>query len=429
MEEVLTSRVEGLAFGGQGIVRHEGLVIFVPFTAPGDLIRFQILTKKKNFAQGQLVEVIEKSSVRVTPPCPYFGSCGGCQLQHMSYDAQLDYKQQTIQDALQRIAKIPEAVVLPVQAAKQRWDYRRRIALTLHPHEEGFIAGYLGVDNQSLVTVDQCAIFIPQENPLIKNVQTVVSQLNHAKKQKGKVLLLKQEDERYLLHFQFEFLPPNIHEIMEKSLATFSNWSGILVTTRHKKLTFGVLNPTLNIDGLKFSFSPQAFIQNHPEQSLSIYRSIVNHAKNLNANNILDLYCGIGISTLLLANQGFKVTGVETNEEAVNRAQKNAADNNLSQKVQFIKADVQNILGKLLKREHAQLIIVNPPRTGLDSSVVQALLKEAPPSILYISCMPPTLARDLKPFTENGYELRPVEAYDMFPQTAHVETLALLQRK
>lgn len=426
-EDIVSGQVDGLAFGGQGIVRHEGLVVFVPFTAPGDTIRFRIIAKKKNFAQGQLVEVLTPSPARVSPSCPYFGTCGGCQLQHMNYAAQLEYKQQSIQDALHRIAKLPDALVQPVVPAQQRWAYRRRILLNLRPHQGSFAAGYLAVDNSSLVTIDQCAIFTPQDSALIPEIQKIAAKLENKRGLSGKVMLLKEEDGRFLLHFQFESIPPNAAEVLKQSMAALASCTGILVTAGPKKLIFGTIDPTLLIDGLTFSFSPQAFIQNHPEQSLNIYRSIVAHAQKLNTNTILDLYCGIGISSLLLAKHGFKVTGVETSKEAIKMAQTNAAVNGLKDKAHFIQADVQQVLPALLKKERPGLVIVNPPRTGLDTAVGQALLTSAPQAILYISCMPPTLARDLKPFCGNGYRLQPVEAYDMFPQTAHVETLALLQ--
>lgn len=427
-EEIFSGQVQDLAFGGQGIVRHEGFVIFVPFTAPGDSIRFRITHKKKNFAQGELVEVLQASPERAPPRCPYFGTCGGCQLQHITYEAQLKYKQQSIQDALHRIGSLPNALVLPVVAAQQRWNYRRRVLFNLRPYKGHYTAGYLATDNHSLVVVEQCPIFIPQEEPLIARVQQIVSKLENRHEQAGKLMLLKEDHGRFLLHFQFESLPSNAVEILEKSLAEVPSCSGILATSRNEQYVFGIVDPQLVIDGLTFSFSPQAFIQNHPEQSLNIYHSIVTHAKNLNAQKILDLYCGIGISSLLLTNQGLTVIGVESNKEAIKRAQSNALVNKLEKKARFIQADVQHILKNLLKQEHPELVIVNPPRTGLDTKVIQTLLVQAPQSILYISCMPSTLARDLKFFCGNGYKLLPVEAYDMFPQTAHVEILALLTR-
>lgn len=427
--EIFEGQVSGLAFGGQGIVRLDGLVVFVPFTAPGEHVRFRLRTRKKNFAEGQLIEVVQASPARTAPVCPYFGTCGGCQLQHIDYATQLDYKRQSIEDALHRIAGMPDAAVPPVQAATQRWHYRRRITLTLKPHQGRFKAGYLATDSHSLVLVNECAIFIPKEDSLIADVQSVAGMLDNPHEQSGKVLLLKEEAENggYLLHFQFDSLPKNLSTVMQAALAAHESWSGILVTTRRETLTFGALTPKISVEELSFAFSPQAFIQNHPEQSLNIYRSIVTHAKALAPGKILDLYCGIGISSLLLASHGFHVTGVESSPAAIKMAQANAAANALKDKAAFVQADVQHVLPKLLKKEHPELVVVNPPRTGLDANVVRALLDNPPRAILYISCMPPTLARDLKRLCENKfYRLQSVEAYDMFPQTAHVETLARL---
>lgn len=426
-DDILTGEVLRLAFGGQGIVHHDSFVVFVPFTAPGDLIHYRIVQRKKNFATGELIKVIRPSSKRTSPPCPYFGTCGGCQLQHLLYDSQLEYKRQSLQDALQRQAHLTDIVVPPVIPAHQQWAYRRRINLTLKPFNGHFIAGYFATDNTSLVQVQECQIFTAQTDPIIKQLQEVAYTLITKKNNEGKVAILKQSNNTYLLHFHFKIMPPNAEDVLNHAAQRHPTWKGIIATAPGKSLQIGRLETDLSIEGLSFGFSPKAFIQNHPEQSLNIYHSLCKNAKTLSSKHVLDLYCGIGISSLLIAKQGVTVTGVETNKEAIKLAKDNAKRNQISN-VNFIQADVEQVIAKLLKQNSPDLVIVNPPREGLHANVVHALTENRPASILYVSCMPPTLARDIKLLTAEKYRLDHVEAYDMFPQTAHLESLALLIR-
>lgn len=425
-DQILTGEVLRLAFGGQGIVHHNSFVVFIPFTAPGDLIKYRIVQRKKNFAAGEVVEIIRPSLHRTTPSCPYFGTCGGCQLQHLNYAAQLEHKRQCIQDTLQRQAHLTDAIVSPVVAARQQWAYRRRISLTLKPTAGHFIAGYTAVDHHSILPVEQCPIFVAPADPVIVNLQEIAKMLISKDENQGKVTILKQGDNTYLLHFNFKTMPQNAGEVLKEAAHRYPAWKGILAAAPGKTLQFGELETKLDIEGLSFTFSPRAFIQNHPEQSLNIYDAICAYAKDLCRAHILDLYCGVGISSLLLAKEGLPVTGVETNQEAIRLAKDNARRNAIL-RVNFMQADVQNVILGLLKKFSPDMVIVNPPREGLDPKVVAALIEHAPANVLYVSCMPPTLARDIK-LLNNKYRLSSVEAYDMFPQTSHVETLAVLKR-
>lgn len=426
--QTFTGEVLRLAFGGQGIVHHDSLVIFVPFTAPGDLIRYRITQRKKNFAFGELLEVIKSSPQRTSPPCPYFGTCGGCQLQHLKYEYQLEHKRQCLEDALLRQAQIKNVVVPPVTPATHQWAYRRRISLTLKPHEGHYIAGYTGVDNTSLISVLQCPIFASPSDPIIKNLQQIAGSLANKDRTPGKVTVLKKDEANYLIHFHFKSMPKNATDVLKTASERFPAWQGILATSPHETIQFGSPEAHFDIEGLSLTFSPKAFIQNHPEQSVNIYKALCQQAKKYCHHHLLDLYCGIGISSILLAREGLNVTGVENNEEAIRLANMNAKKNHISH-ANFIKAEVENVLPSLLKKTSSDVVIVNPPREGLHTKVIEALIETAPQSIFYISCMPPTLARDLKILTATTFKLTEVHAYDMFPQTSHLETLAILENR
>ncbi len=428
LHDIITGEVVGMAFGGAGIVRHDGFVIFVPFTAPGDKVTCRITQKKKSFANAELIAIERASPQRTKPLCPYFGACGGCQLQHLLYPAQLECKEHDVEDALKRISHHKEKSVLPVVGAEQQWAYRRHITLKLRPMGDAFEAGYVAIDNVSLIKVKQCPIFVEINDTILQEVQQVAQSLKNTSKEDGKVAIFKSENRRFLLHFHFQYLPPNAVAAMENALSQFKNWRGVVLSSRNRTITFGETQSIFEVDQLKIAFSTKAFIQNHPEQSVNIYREICRIAQASNAKKILDLYCGIGVLSLLLASHGHLVKGVEFNPEAIGLAQHNAKINGIEH-VSFTQGDVAEKLGDLINHFRPDLVIANPPRTGLEAKVVNILVSSGIREIIYISCMPSTLARDLKMLCEESYHLKQCQPYDMFPQTAHVETIAHLIQK
>jgi len=428
IEEIIEGTIESLAFGGEGILRYRGFVVFVPFTAIGDRITCEITEIKRSFAKGRLVEQISRSPSHVNPRCPYFGICGGCQLQHLNEEAQLMYKKSTVYDALKRIGHLdvhPPAII----PASMNWAYRRHITLHLKPSNETFEAGYITLDNESLVVVNTCPIFNDSHVPILEKLQLLVSQLNNPHQQSGRVTLLKNHRSQFILSFQFSEGFELNTKIFQIALQQEPLFAGFLIQVgREKPLIFGDIYCEEQIENLNVCFTPQTFSQNHPEQSAKIYRQIMQIAEQIPNRQILDLYCGFGVTSLLLARQGHRVIGVESNPESIRFAQLNANNNHLKQ-VQFMTGKVEKVLPHLLKTKRVDFILVNPPRTGLSDDVIKILLAAQPRHLLYVSCMPATLARDLKQLCEKVYRIKEETVYDMFPQTAHVETLIYLEKK
>lgn len=321
--------VSNIAFGGDGVIRHEGKVVFVPFVLPGEQIEFEITQSKKSHAFGRLIRILQAHPNRITPKCEYYGRCGGCQLQHASYDLQLKIKQQFVEDALTRIGKLENIQVSPIIGTEHQWAYRRRIKL----HQRGNKKGFIGVDHHSLVEITHCEIF----------------------------------------------------------------------------------------SGNSLELDPDIFVQAHPEQSERLYQDLVQAIQALGTLKILDLYCGMGILTAQLADLGCPITGIELNPKAINWAKKNH-----TQAVNWVTADVSKTTSQYLKKDLPDVVLVNPPRTGLHTEVIEALVKYRPKHIFYTSCMPATLARDLKILAEAGYAIKQCQPYDLFPQTTHVETVVSL---
>ncbi|MBA2368838.1 MAG: class I SAM-dependent RNA methyltransferase [Candidatus Protochlamydia sp.] len=425
INDIIEGTIQTIAFGGEGILRHLGLVVFIPFTAPGDQITCRVIEIKKNFAKGEIVKVIQPASGRATPLCPYFGTCGGCQLQHLTSPLQLNYKLNAVKDALKRIGHLtlPDIKMVP---ANLIWSYRRHITLHLKPEEGSFKAGYIGTDHQSLIIVQTCPIFNLSDDPIIQQLQEFISQLSNTSQLTGRVTVLKNEKEQFILSFQFDSLSGLKLLDFQKGLQKYPAFAGIFIHTPEEDFAYGNLYCEQKQDDIVFRFTPQAFVQNHPEQSANIYKEICELALKHPVKHILDLYCGFGMTSLLLARLGHHVTGIEFNRASVQFAQENTHLNHLKQ-VNFIQGDVEKELPNILKKTNFDLVLMNPPRTGLSKKIIEMLLRANVKELIYVSCMPATLARDLALFCEKNYEFRQCTVYDMFPQTAHVETLVHLK--
>lgn len=404
VNDLITGEIQSLAFGGNGILRlADRMVVFVPFTAPKDHIECRLVQVKKNYAVATITKLISKGPDRTEPRCPYFGTCGGCQLQHLNYSAQCTYKQNAVRDAL----RLDDIDMTPAQEV---WGYRRHITLTLEPAPKGFRAGYITTDNASLLEVKQCPIFLTEESPVFDSVSSFCKKLDSSKSKEGKVKIVKIKEGEFCLLFHFDVIPSNFKEVCKTPL--------------HHSITIGDPTFTIQVDGIPFLTQAGLFLQNHAEMSEKIYKEIKRIVEKSKPNVLLDLYCGIGISSILAAPFAKEIYGVEWDKKAIEFAVKNAA--NLKH-VHFEAIDVSKALKKLLKKEPS-LVIVNPPRIGLSREATEMLASSRCQELIYISCQPATLARDLKILQKAGFTIEKADAFDMFPQTGHVETLVHLKR-
>lgn len=273
-----------------------------------------------------------------------------------------------------------------------------------------------------------CPIFLDPTDALLTQVQQLLQQLTPTPCEGTHLSIIKSKPDHFVLAFQFpEKVPPNLDSAIRVWWQKQQNVAGLVVQSQNGLLSYGETEGSFDVNGLLIRFSPWAFVQCHPDQSLNVYDEVLRLSKLCEARSVLDLYSGIGVTSLLLARESCSVTAVEGNPEAVQLAIRNAELNRIKG-VEFLKADVSRVLGGLLERVSPDLVILNPPRTGLDPQARQELLRAKPKRLLYISCMPSTLARDLAAFVEQGYQLKSCRAYDMFPQTTHVETVVLIER-
>ncbi len=421
--------IDNIAFGGEGVGRIEGLAVFIPLTLPGEVVEIDIYQKKKNFARAKLQLIIEANPNRVIPPCPYFANCGGCQLQHASYSLQLQIKRKFIEDSLTRIGNIHHPIP-PVTPSSIPFAYRRHISLKLKVVNDSYALGFTRT-NGSHLPISSCLLLYQEQKEtfnILPFLQTIFSKLDPLLPlSDSSVKIIKTPQNRYLICCSFSSsLPSAALELLRKSLSSSSFISGGILKTPQTTLEFGEVIPYFIHNGLIFTYSPFGFVQNHPEQSGNIYNWILK--SNLPSKKALDLYCGVGASSILLAQEGKEVLGVELNPISIDLAIKNAKKNK-ADRAQFICACAETSLPKLLKEFTPDAIIVNPPKTGISLEALKIITSSMAETITYISCNPTTLARDLSLLLNKGFSIQDLQAFDMFPQTTHVETAVHLVRK
>ena len=414
--------IDNVAFGGEGVARKDKLVIFTPFTLPGETVELEIYQKKSNFARAHLQKVLQESPHRIKAPCPYFITCGGCQLQHSSYSYQLELKKRFVEDSLSRIGKISFSIP-PVVPSSTSFAYRRHISLQVQCIENIWQLCFTSTTG-SFLPIQSCLLFHLLEDPILANLQKIMAKLDLPASCEGRAKIIKT-GKGYVIAFTFTRNLSKKDISLLASCEKLSSISGITIHMPQEQITLGDLSLNFTCNGLTFAYSPFSFIQNHVEQSTRIYLRILDLLQN--SKKILDLYCGIGVSTLLLAQKGKEVIGIEVNPTSIELAKENAQLNNLSH-TSFLCSSAEDSTAKHIDSLRPDAILVNPPKTGLDPIVKESFSHPCIKQIVYVSCHPPTLARDLSYLQTQGFIIQSIESFDMFPQTTHVETVAYLNR-
>jgi 23S rRNA (uracil1939-C5)-methyltransferase len=410
MEVITPLTVEKVVYGGEGLCRHEGKVIFVPFTIKGEQISAKISKSKKNFSLAQCLRVIHKDDARIDPKCCHFGFCGGCQFQHMTYEKQLETKTDILKENMRHFF---EPAALEVVGLKDCiWEYREHIKLSFNDNK----LGYHGLDDKNVFELKMCPIFSTILPSLLDNIKDSLNEacVNHAE-----VRLLKSKDS-FIICIKIDH---GKIEPLEQLLGFFQGVSIVLNNHRHD---FGNCHIFQNYLGHDFETDIWSFMQNHRKMAELLYNHVLNHIPD-DANHVVDLYCGAGILSILSALKGVKhVTGIELNPASIACAKLNlklAPQSHL----EFIAAPAEKAEKHLkIKPDY---IIVNPPREGLSQEMLNALTKLDTSSICYVSCNPTTLSRDLKLFNESGYYVDSCKGFDLFPQTTHLETVCVIKKR
>jgi 23S rRNA (uracil1939-C5)-methyltransferase len=418
--------IESVAFKGYGVARVHGKVIFVPYTVTGDKAWIEVVKEKKEYSMGRVVEMIEPSPWRVAPPCPYFGSCGGCQWQHIDYSAQGELKKEILRNTLQRLGGLKEIPSIRIMLSPKPYDYRIRIQLKVR----GKATGYYQEKTHKIVEIDRCPVSHPLINQIIQELR---EELAASLRMEETEINVSPEEGRGVVLFHLHSYDQRTEHFIKKFLQSHPVLRGIALSRKGGLNFFG--DPALNFTiplrqggekrNLNLRISPGSFFQVHSEQNQTLVQTVLQFSEVNKGDRVVDLYAGAGNLTLPLATGARGVLGIEENRMAVEDARFNAERNGITN-CEFIKGRVEDVL-KHWKREKPDLVVLDPPRTGC-KTVLNQVAKLEPKKIVYVSCEPTTLSRDLHLFSESGYQLQGLSLIDMFPQTYHMEVVGLLKQ-
>jgi len=447
--------IEDMNLEGKGIGRIEGMAIFVDGAVVGDVVKAELTKIKKNYAFGRLTEILVPSVHRIEPSCNYSKDCGGCSLQALNYEEQLKLKKKMVEDKLIRIGRIENPVVHDTIGMDKPWRYRNKAQF---PVGEAAVGFYRAKSHQ-VVNCNECLIQSEPAEKLAKALREYMKtdHISAYDEETGKGLirhlivktafgtgevmailvingkgLPNGEKLVYMMDDAIDELDPNPETGVEFTLES-------VVININKKKTSEIMGENcLTIAGkptileqagkLSFEISPTSFYQVNPVQMVKLYDKALEYAELTGEETVLDLYCGVGTIGLYCATHAKKVIGIESLKSAVMDANRNAVINGIVN-AEFIYGRVEEELPKLLEQGvKADVVILDPPRAGCDQVLLDAVAEAGPSRIVYVSCDPATLARDIKILCENGYEYKEAQPVDMFPMTGHVETVILMTR-
>ncbi len=445
--EAVEVEITDLSHDGEGVGRVSGFTLFVPQTAPGDLVEARIISVQKTYGRGLPLAVKRYSRLRVEPACRHFGRCGGCRLQHLQYEAQLRLKQERVAEVLRRLGQV-EAPVLPVIGMADPWGCRNKAQVPVAMENGRLVAGFFEPRSHRVVDMDFCPIQHPAGNRAVQAAREALEELYitpyDEKTHRGAVRHILSRvsfttGEVLLTLVTAQQKLPRAARLVEKLRAGIPGLVGIVqnintsrgntVLGDREKLLWGRPYLVETLGGLTFHVSSRSFFQVNPAQTEVLYEKVLAYAGLTGKETVFDLYCGTGTIALYLARKAKTVIGVESVREAVRDARANAKLNRISSAL-FFEGRAEEVVPSLLEEGHRpDVIVVDPPRKGCEPSLLQTIIAAAPRRLVYVSCNPATLARDLQILEKGGYRTVEVQPVDMFPHTSHVETIARIQRK
>lgn len=419
----------------QGVGRaQDGRAVFVPGAIPGETVRAEIVKQSDRFCEARLIDVMHPSEDRVRPECPYYGECGGCQTQHMRTSRALELKQQKVADALARIGGVSDYAMRPIIGAPRRRASRNKAEYAVN----GGIVGCYKMNSRQIVPVDRCLLQHPVSGEILsifrawlqaeqtKGIRWLVTRVNH----RGESMAIVSADRSVRLDSLADRLFRSVEGMRSLCLCHLAPrpthaLDGRCQTVRGDDVLIDRLSE------LEFELSPQSFFQVNPPQAEALYGAALEAAGLTNRELVVDAYCGAGTITLSMARAARKAIGIEVVRPAVDNARRNARRNGLEAKAECIAGRAEEMLPELVGSGLSiDVLTVDPPRKGLDEKLIAAALRARPERIVYVSCNPATLARDIKRFIENdAYRAQWVQPVDMFPWTGHVECVVSLERR
>jgi 23S rRNA (uracil1939-C5)-methyltransferase len=446
--EELELRIDSLAYGGNGVARHDGFVVFVRRGLPGDLVRARVTKVKRGFAEATATALVAAGAGHVDAPCRHFGTCGGCRFQDHAYDRQIAAKESQVRDALVRLGGFVDPPLEPIVPAASQFGYRNKLEYSFAQAGEGPALGFHRAGRwDEVLPVDECLLTTELGNAIREAVRDWAREerlvaydqasgdgyLRHLVVREGRnteqalVLLVTAAGE----HFDSGYFVDVLRRFPEvRSIHWAINDTPAEVTNLPTKLLWGEPAIEEELLGLRFRVRPNAFLQTNTEMAERLYETAREFASLTGSQTVYDLYCGTGTIGLALAGQALTVWGVEISEEAVACAIENAELNGIANAA-FFAGNVGQSIEELRERAgQPDVVVVDPPRAGLAGKALRRTGELEPERIVYVSCNPTTLASDAKVLRdEYGYELVRCRPVDMFPHTPHIESVSLLERR
>lgn len=431
---------------GQGVGKLSEFVVFVDKAVTGDLVKAQITEIKKSFALAKTIEILESSPHRVDSPCENFEICGGCQTLTLSYEEQLKYKKNSVINSLKKSSLDMEGIIIyDTIGMDNPYRYRNKTAFSVGKNKGKIQIGTYEQSSHQLVDLDTCLLQDKVADNILKNTKNILEKykINPYDKRtkngtiKHIVIRTNKDKEVMLIIVTNTEELPNANKIVEELIKAESKIKTIVqnINNKNTSVILGFKNKTLYgsgtiidyIDNLQFVISPHTFFQVNSVQTEKLYEKAIEYAQLAKEDTCFDLYCGIGTISLMAARKSKKVYGVEIVEQSIRDAERNAKVNNI-ENTEFFTGKVEEVLPKLHKKGiKADVIIIDPPRKGCEKEVLEVIKNISPKRVVYVSCNPATLGRDLKILQDYGFKIEKIQPVDMFCHSTHIECVILMQ--
>lgn len=447
--EYIDLKFEDLTHEGNGVGKINGYPIFVPYGLPGEDAVVKVIKVNKNFGFGKLIELKKESKERVEPPCNVYYKCGGCQLQHMSYDLQLSMKQNQVKNVLRKIAHLDHVPVHPTIGLEDPWRYRNKVQIPVGEKDGELITGFYRMRSHDIIEdMETCVIQDEVNDRMVHAVRRIANRIGieayDEKSHRGVLRHIMVRTGRETQEIMIVLITrteklPHADKLIRELTETFPNIKSVVHNINNKRtnVIFGNKTKTIwgedyiydTIGDIRFAISPRSFYQVNPVQTKVLYEKALEYAQIDENDVVIDAYCGIGTISLFLAQKAKKVYGIEIVPDAIRDAKMNAELNGITN-AEFVVGEAEKVMPKWKNEGFTpDVIVVDPPRKGCEVDFLQAMIEMEPKRIVYVSCNPSTLARDLVILEEGGYETKEVQPVDMFSQTNHIEAVCLLERK
>ncbi|WP_428910991.1 23S rRNA (uracil(1939)-C(5))-methyltransferase RlmD [Niallia sp. Krafla_26] len=441
--------IKRLGINGEGVGYFKKQVVFVPGALPGEEVVVEATKVHPKFAEAKIKKIRKKSEFRIEPQCPVYEECGGCQLQHLHYDQQLKEKRDIVIQSLERHTKLPldRLDIRETIGMENPWNYRNKSQFQVGQKDGKILAGLYGMNSHHLINIDQCVVQHPKTNKAVGTVKKILQKLQipiySEKSRKGIVRTIVarvgvQTGELQIVLITAKKELPKKELFVEEIKKRLPEVKSIMQNINGEKTSLIFGNETFNLEGndfiqetlgdLSFELSARTFFQLNPEQTVTLYNEAKKAAALTGKEKVVDAYCGVGTIGLWVADQAAEVRGMDVIRESIEDAKKNASRHGMNH-AKYVVGKAEVVLPKWAKEGWvADVVIVDPPRTGLDEQLLNTLLKVKPKRIVYVSCNPSTLAKDIQVLSKR-YGVEYIQPVDMFPQTSNVEVVTKLELK